>query len=276
MKKICAYCKELKKVHIRDKDKEPVCYICYVKLFQPKEICIHCKKLKLVKKRDNKNPICNTCYKKYYQPKKECAHCHEIKISYKKINSDSICPKCYKLYYQPKKNCSICYKLKTVNSYKNNKPICPQCYKNPIEKCYKCGKRKEVWRRIDNKPYCMICNSNYKRLNDNNYYIREKIRKRFRAVLNIYTKEGKIQESRKYGIDYLGIINHIGKCPGKFKDYHIDHIFPLIAFNLNDANQLKAAFAPENHQWLLAIENIKKKDRYDIKLFKEYLKEHGC
>jgi len=274
---VCSICKELKKVHTRNENKEAVCIKCYSKFYQKKEICVVCGELKTTKKRDeNKNSICASCYKKEFQPKRKCDICKKIKIVYKMNNDKPICATCYKREFQPKEICSICGELKTVNSHIDNKPICPTCYKTPIEECSMCHKEKEVWRRIDDKPYCMGCNATYKRKTDNDFYIREKVRKRVRAALNLYTKEGKIQESRKYGIDYLGIINYLGKCPGEFKDYHIDHIFPLVAFDLNNKKQLEAAFAPENHQWLTVKENRVKKDNYDENLFKEYLKKYGC
>jgi hypothetical protein len=46
------------------------------------------------------------------------------------------------------------------------------------------------------------------------------------------------------------------KSRGPGPGYHIDHIVPLAAFDLTDENQVRLAFAPENHQWLLAKENL--------------------
>jgi hypothetical protein len=34
---------------------------------------------------------------------------------------------------------------------------------------------------------------------------------------------------------------------------------------------IRAAFAPENHQWLLAKDNLSKGDRYDKEKFQKYL-----
>ncbi len=42
------------------------------------------------------------------------------------------------------------------------------------------------------------------------------------------------------------------------KKYHIDHIKPLCSFNLEDSEELKKATSAENHQWLLANENLSK------------------
>jgi len=76
-----------------------------------------------------------------------------------------------------------------------------------------------------------------------------------------YTKTGKILDASEYGIDYKAIIEHLGPHPntrgikGKF---HIDHIIPLSAFDLTAHEQVKIAFAPSNHQWLTAHENLTK------------------
>jgi hypothetical protein len=36
----------------------------------------------------------------------------------------------------------------------------------------------------------------------------------------------------------------------------------LSAFNFDNPEQVKLAFAPENHQWLLATDNFSKRDKY--------------
>jgi hypothetical protein len=99
-----------------------------------------------------------------------------------------------------------------------------------------------------------------KRIVEGNEYFAlvSRLRSRVNRAFNEYTKLGKIRTSREYGIDYKAIIEHLGKCPGNRKDYHIDHIIPITAFDLNDVEQVKLAFAPENHQWLKCAENIRK------------------
>jgi len=67
--------------------------------------------------------------------------------------------------------------------------------------------------------------------------------------------------SDEYGIDYEAIVKHLGPCPGE--DWWIDHIIPVAAFNFDDHDEVRAAFAPENHQWLPKIENIRKSDTVD-------------
>jgi len=69
--------------------------------------------------------------------------------------------------------------------------------------------------------------------------------------------------SSKYGIDYGKIIEHLKPFPKNLSKYHIDHIKPLVCFDLTNPIQIKEAFAPENHQWLLAIENKKKGGKWE-------------
>jgi hypothetical protein len=59
--------------------------------------------------------------------------------------------------------------------------------------------------------------------------------------------------SEAYGIDFDSIAKYLGPRPGN--DYSIDHIKPLSLFDFNDPNQVKEAFAPKNHRWLLLKEN---------------------
>lgn len=65
------------------------------------------------------------------------------------------------------------------------------------------------------------------------------------------------------GIDIAAIASYIGPCPGAPSDWHIDHIRPLCSFDLSDPVQLADAFRPENHQWLPALENIRKHAKYE-------------
>jgi len=91
--------------------------------------------------------------------------------------------------------------------------------------------------------------------------IKLNLRSRLRVCLKNYG-EGKKFPSSKYGINYKKIIEHLKPFPKEIKKYHIDHIKPLCSFDLTNPKQIKNAFAPENHQWLLAGENLKKGGRY--------------
>ncbi len=92
--------------------------------------------------------------------------------------------------------------------------------------------------------------------------IKRKLRKALRRALYYYTTSGKICSSSKYGINYKAIIEHLKPFPEDISKYHIDHIKPLCSFNLEDPEQIKLAFSPENHQWLLAKDNLRKGSKF--------------
>lgn len=267
-KEICAVCCELEKVHVR-KNNEPMCHKCYVKSITREKMCSCCNKIKKI---CGKRDICKNCYKKTRQPKHICKSCGQLSII--KNKKCGFCPTCYKQKAQQKYECSVCGQLKIANQWVNNKPICSKCYKMPIEICSMCGKTKQVWRRLDNKPLCMRCNVRHKLKTDDNFYKIYLIRKRFKEGLKKYAVTGISKVSKKYGIDYKKIADHLGPCPGKRGEYHIDHIFPISAFDFSKKEHIIAAFAPENHRWLEKHENLSKKDKYNECEFLEYLKKY--
>lgn len=56
-----------------------------------------------------------------------------------------------------------------------------------------------------------------------------------------------------------------------YGDWHIDHIIPCAAFDLNDELEQKACFHYTNLQPMWAKENIQKSDKYSIKEKEEYI-----
>ena len=98
------------------------------------------------------------------------------------------------------------------------------------------------------------------------FYARNSIQLRIRnRVSKALRAQGVIKNFRigDIGIDVEAISKHIGPCPGAPSEWHIDHIRPLCSFDFSDKAQLLEAFKPENHQWLTAIENIRKHGKYD-------------
>ncbi len=93
---------------------------------------------------------------------------------------------------------------------------------------------------------------------DEAFIMTSRLRTRLAHAFRQYSITGKVLTSKIYGIDFEGIIKHLGACPGNRADYHIDHIKPLSKFDFTDLEQIKQAFAPENHQWLTAEENMSK------------------
>lgn len=240
-REVCIVCKELKKVHKRNEEKLPLCCKCAkIGYIYPKEVCIKCGKLKRVNERSSDGyAICGNCYE---SPKNFCIECGEFsKIIKRSSGGSGVCIKCYK---QPEKICSICGELKKIEKYiDGDLPICKKCDRKMRTKT------DEVFRMIN----CL--------------------RGSLRRAFIMYSKYGKKYTSKKYGIDYYKIVEFLGPCPGDFDKYQIDHIFPLSAFDFDDPEQIKIAFAPENHQWLSKEENLIKNNKYDKLEFKKYLEK---
>ena len=97
---------------------------------------------------------------------------------------------------------------------------------------------------------------------DSQFNIRIRLGNLLSRSMKRYTITGKIYKSKKYGIDYKKIIEHLKPFPQDMSKYQIDHIRPLRSFNLNDPIELRKAFAPENHQWLLESDNKSKGGRW--------------
>lgn len=265
IKEKCFICNEIKHIYKRNENGDPICKKCGIK----KENCSICGKLKIPSIRDeNKNSICEEC--RNNNKTEKCIVCKKIKPTYKRNqNGESICKKCGR----KKENCYICKELKIVSSRdKNGNPICNKCGRKK-ENCSICKKLKIVCSRNNNKPICDYCNEKIRLKNDENFLIGSRLRRYVRNVLNKYSKSGKIQESKKYGIDYEKIIEHLKPFPEDIEKYHIDHIIPLSVFDLNNPKHILAAFSPENHQWLKAKDNMSKNAKYNEEEFEKLIKK---
>ena len=187
------------------------------------------------------------------------------------------------LLYKSTGRCVECRRVAYHKHYLNNsEAICAKTreYRSTAE-----GKEKQRIQKqkyaLKNKEQCQARGQRYYKKNkkeiQRKYYkymarqrqsntqlaIRERLRMRVKLAMARYTESGKIWTSQQYGIDYKAIIEHLGPHPntrGIKGDFHIDHIIPLSAFDLNDPEQVKLAFAPENHQWLRAKDNKIKKN----------------
>jgi hypothetical protein len=104
-------------------------------------------------------------------------------------------------------------------------------------------------------------NKKYKENKD--FAIKERLRALLFYGLNNFSN-GKKYSSKQYGVDFTKIIEHLKPFPKDISKYHIDHIRPLCSFSFvneddtENIQQIREAFRPENHQWLLAKDNLKK------------------
>jgi len=142
--------------------------------------------------------------------------------------------------------------------------------KNNLKKVQ--NKRKEYYHK--NKRVIIFKQLIYNRKrykNNKNYIIATRLRGSVGNAFRNYTKTGKIMTSKKYGIDYEAIIRYLKPFPVDLNEWHIDHIKPLCKFNFinpdgsTNLEEVKKAFAPNNHQWLLAKDNLIKSGKWDEK-----------
>ena len=90
---------------------------------------------------------------------------------------------------------------------------------------------------------------------------------RLRALLRQAFKSHKTRKqytSKKYGIDWSTIIEHLKPFPKDIENYNIHHIKPLFTFDFNNPAEIKKAFAPENHK-LLTIKEHRKINHWNLK-----------
>jgi len=262
----CSICQEINKVSVRNRDGSAVCSACYE---PPKMKCSKCGKNKKVAKYSDLGPICHSCYK---APKHFCSKCGKLKPAQKLEDNKPVCQKCAN-YKHPKQECSCCGQIKPVHKWEDNNPICVSCYDRPLHKCSICGELKITAKKTDDfKFLCHNCYNRERYNNNEGLHILTLLRERVRRAFKDYSECGKIKHADEYGIDYQAIIQRLGSCPGDRKDYHIDHIIPLVAFDFGDLEQIKRAFAPENHQWLKSEENLSKNAKYDEAELVKFLK----
>jgi hypothetical protein len=140
--------------------------------------------------------------------------------------------------------------IKSKESYKKNKS--------------KRLKQTLLWRANHSEDYKKSQRENRKRRTkiDNEFNLLERLRgsSKIRLKNNIFPE--KITHCSKYGIDYKKIIEYLKPFPPDMENWEIHHIRPLVTFNfinngLIDYDEIKKAFAPENHQWMKKEEHRK-------------------
>lgn len=132
-------------------------------------------------------------------------------------------------------------------------------------------KKKLYYQNNKEKIYAYI---DKRKKNDYKFKIGCLIRAHFKQAFNLYSKAGKTKALKQYGIDIKVIAEHLGSPPQNEKQYHIDHIFPVCAFDLNNPDHIRLCWHPDNLRWLEASENMSKGDKYNEKEFENYIKNH--
>jgi len=120
----------------------------------------------------------------------------------------------------------------------------------------------EYWREQHKKTRKQDSEKEKERLyEDYNFRMAKYLRNSVRLAFQLYCKKKIIRKSRKYHLNYEGIIFHLLKTKPKDYDfnprkYEIDHIKPLCSFDFNIEGEMKKAFLPCNHQWLSCKQNF--------------------
>lgn len=290
----CEFCNKRKAKRKIVKYNKYSCDTCYNDYFRPSKLCIVCQEYGKIK--SNKNgPVCEKCYKALRpssskRPLRTCEGCGEVAKAAKRTKTGHLCKKCYD---PPKQICSFCKEERPAHKKQNNLIWCIDCYSQPQRECNKCGEIAKIRGRnlcddcyeynqvkcsrvncnnvdrvakLENgNPICKRCyDLDWLKIETNR--VKQLIRKRIRdALLRPINK-------KDYNINYKAIIEYLGPKP-QDGEYHIDHMFPLFAFDFNNPKHIEKAFAPENHQWLKAEENLKKHNKYDKKAFEAYISQ---
>lgn len=268
----CIFCSREKIIHTR-KDGQPVCSRCYSKYLKKKEECGICGNKRVVHTRNDKGaPICNSCYRKTVAAKVECFFCGKREVPVKNTDDGPICKECYAKEMCRNSVCIKCGAVKQVYATTDEGDFCQVCYRKFVktkESCDACGEIKCIDHRREGLNLCGLCADKKRRAEDPQYRCLLLLRGRVRKAFHEYSSTGKIRSSDEYGIDYAAIIERLGPRPEG--DFHIDHILPLSAFDFDNQQHIVAAFAPENHQWLPAKDNLEKHNKYDEEEFIKYL-----
>lgn len=82
------------------------------------------------------------------------------------------------------------------------------------------------------------------------------LRGRILAGFRRFSKNGKTETCKEYGIDFEAIYKKVGPKPGK--EYHLDHIIPISLFQFDNKEHVRLAHSPENLRWIPGKENLEK------------------
>ncbi len=192
--------------------------------------------------------VCNKYFKTFSYSKKYCGFdCRKKSQEDKKYKKEKnkLCNRCKN---KEKSTTSwYCTECNKIIAKEQNEKYLERARKNALKR-YNLLKNNPTYKYKRNERY-KIYHKN-RREKDINFAIAVRLRNLLYQSLKDYTKKGKAFSSKKYGIDFNKIIEHLKPFPKEINKWHIDHIRPLSSFNLENPEEIKKAFAPENHQWL--------------------------
>lgn len=96
--------------------------------------------------------------------------------------------------------------------------------------------------------------------NDPMYRMKHNLRSLILSAFKRLSKNGKLKTNKEYGVDFKAIFDRIGHRPGSGKEYHLDHIIPLAAFDFDNLEHVKLSQSPCNLRWITKRENLDKSD----------------
>jgi hypothetical protein len=189
---------------------------------------------------------------------KRCEYCNkEFKA---KLRTRRFCSAiCQRKHYNRRPNIREKYRLR-MKEYRKNNPewkekhrvLAITKYRKQRKKYWEdYGKRPEVRRRINKRD-------RERRKIDKRYAIADRLRRSLNHAMKKYSETGKIMSSKKYGINWIEIIENLKPFPEKIENFEIDHIIPLKNFNLTRKEEVAKAFDSSNLQWLTKEENRRK------------------
>lgn len=200
----------------------------------------------LINSRYSKSGLCGKCSRKEYQ-KKHQAEAKEYSKRYWKESHKRYPEKNkieQRIYY--KKNREQVKKDNQKHYYKNR-----ERYKGYSKNNYEKNKEERAKYNLD------YVKRRYKE--DLAFKMRRRLGSSLGSVIRYYIKTDKVSNPMpEFGINWKGIIKVLTPIPQPRRDYHVDHIIPLYKFDLSDINEIHIAFAPENHRWLKAKDNLKR------------------
>lgn len=127
---------------------------------------------------------------------------------------------------------------------------------------------KNIWRRTEAAKLKKNIQRKNRKKSDIGFKILENARSRLYTSFKRAIVKKDIKTMDLIGTSMSNLIRHLEKQfkPGmtlqNYGEWHIDHIKPIVKFDLKNENELRKCFHYKNLQPLWAIENMKKGDKY--------------